>query len=90
MATTTNNSADNPPSGGPRRREKQQRLQRFVFTVPNWTDEEYRWLKNPQDWPRIPRWLVVGKETCPSTGTPHLQGKFPFSPRRPPKSVSIS
>jgi len=61
-------------TGGPRRRNTQQRLQRFVFTIPNYTDAELSWLKDPTAWPRIPRWLVVGKETCPSTNTPHLQG----------------
>jgi len=61
-------------TGGPRRRNPQQRLQRFCFTLPNYTDTELSWLKDPTAWPRIPRWLVIGKETCPSTGTLHLQG----------------
>jgi len=75
MATnSTDNNNLERHTGGPRRRNQQQRLQRFVFTIPNYTDAELSWLKDPTAWPRIPRWLVVGKETCPSTGTLHLQG----------------
>jgi len=72
----TSNSAGH--TGGARRRNAQQRLQRFVFTVPNWTDAELSWLKDTTSWPRIPKWVVIGKETCPTTGTPHLQGMFHF------------
>jgi len=75
-ATTTSNGG-----GGPVRSKKgsvtvrkQNRLQRFVFTLPNPTEAEIAWLKNPEDWLKIPKWLIIGKEVCPTTGTPHLQG----------------
>lgn len=53
----------------PYARRTQQRLSRFVFTLPNWTQEEYEKIIS------IPcTWMVVGKEISPETGTPHLQG----------------
>jgi len=64
----------NDGKGSAIRRNKQLRLQRFVFTLPNYTEEELSWFKNPQDWPRVPKWLICGREVCPSTSTPHLQG----------------
>jgi len=45
------------------------RLRRFVFTLPNWTPAEYDIIKEIDC-----QWMVVGKEVCPDTGTPHLQG----------------
>lgn len=56
------------------------RLRRFVFTLPNWTQEEYEKITSMEC-----TWLIVGKETSPETGTPHLQGacilgtQMPFS-----------
>lgn len=46
-------------------------LRRFVFTLNNYTQEEYNWLTTT--WPQQVSWLVIGKEIS-STGTPHLQG----------------
>lgn len=57
--------------GGPVRRErsqKGQRVTRFVFTLNNWTEEEYDFLT---EFPC--KWMVVGKEVG-ENGTPHLQG----------------
>jgi len=46
-----------------------QRISRFVFTLPNWTQEEYEKITSIEC-----KWMVVGKEVSPETGTPHLQG----------------
>lgn len=59
------------PAYAPRDR-KGQRIRRFVFTLNNWTEEEYTYLTTvfaPQT-----TWFVVGRETAPETGTSHLQG----------------
>lgn len=45
------------------------RLSRFVFTLNNWTTEEYEALKS-NDF----KWLCIAKEVAPTTGTRHLQG----------------
>lgn len=42
------------------------------FTLNNWTRDEYDIILNK--WPKIASYFVVGKEICPTTGTPHLQG----------------
>nr|AJP36430.1 replication-associated protein [Avon-Heathcote Estuary associated circular virus 15] len=46
----------------------QQRLSRFVFTLNNWTQEEYTNIISTDV-----KWIVVGKEIG-DEGTPHLQG----------------
>jgi len=46
----------------------QQRLSRFVFTLNNWTAEEYTNIISSDV-----KWIVVGKEIG-DEGTPHLQG----------------
>lgn len=48
---------------------RQARYRRFVFTLNNYTDEEYESLKTMDC-----KWMIMGKETCPTTGTKHLQG----------------
>lgn len=63
-------------SGGPVRANRNRsgdRLSRFVFTINNYTDDEYQWLTTifPQHY--NPSWLIVGKEVG-ENGTPHLQG----------------
>lgn len=61
-----------PIQGGPiRRTQSGQRLRRFVFTLNNWTQEEYDYLT--QTFPKMVNWIVIGKETGAS-GTSHLQG----------------
>lgn len=45
------------------------RFTRFVFTLNNYTDDEYESLQNLSC-----RWIVIGKEISPTTNTPHLQG----------------
>ncbi|AXH78100.1 MAG: helicase [Cressdnaviricota sp.] len=53
-------------------RRTQQRLRRFVFTLNNWTDEEYEQIKT-QCAPVYFKWMVMGREKG-DAGTPHLQG----------------
>lgn len=81
---TTTSTADAPtvPNSPIRSRNgsvtarTQNRLQRFVFTLNNYSEGEVAWLKNVTDWPKQPKWLIFGKEICPTTGTPHLQGRI--------------
>lgn len=42
------------------------------FTLNNWTSDEYEIIV--KKWPKIANYFVVGKEICPTTGAPHLQG----------------
>jgi len=56
-----------PPQGS---RKTQSRISNFVFTLNNWTQEEYdRLIEKLQS----VRWACVAKETG-ENGTPHLQG----------------
>lgn len=56
--------------GGPARRTQAgTRFTRVVFTLLNWTQAELDHLKSLDV-----KWMIIGKETCPKTGTPHLQG----------------
>ena len=50
---------------------KQIRYRRFVFTLNNYTQEEYSWIIESFA-PSI-QWIIVAKETG-TNGTPHLQG----------------
>lgn len=57
-------------NGGPSRRSQAgTRYTRVVFTLPNWTQEELDHLEALEV-----KWMIIGKENCPKTGTPHLQG----------------
>lgn len=47
------------------------RVSRFVFTLNNWTQEEYDFLTTT--FAEQVRWIVIGREVGES-GTPHLQG----------------
>lgn len=59
--------------GGPvRRSQAGSRVSRFVFTLNNWTQEEWTYLTE-EFAPQV-KWIVMGKETAPETGTSHLQG----------------
>lgn len=44
----------------------------MVFTLPNYTDKDISLIETK--WPSIASYYVYGKEICPTTGTPHLQG----------------
>lgn len=46
----------------------------WCFTLNNWTMEEYSALLEYEK----PNYVVIGKETAPDTGTPHLQGYMYF------------
>lgn len=46
------------------------RARGFAFTVNNWTEEDWSALQRA---PSV-RYLVMGKEVAPTTGTPHIQG----------------
>lgn len=56
------------------RRQQNQvpRYRRFVFTLNNYTEQEYIDLTTRLA-PTV-KWIVIGKERAPETGTPHLQG----------------
>ena len=45
---------------------------RFCFTHCNYKTEDIDYLKHVVG--PLCTWMIVGKETCPTTGTPHLQG----------------
>jgi len=63
-------SNDNKDNGTAKR--SCHRLRRFVFTLNNWSQEEYQSLRGlPQSKPI--RWMVIGKEVG-ENGTHHLQG----------------
>lgn len=51
------------------RNQSGQRLNRFVFTLNNYTDEEVEDLKSLNV-----KYIMFGRETCPTTNVPHLQG----------------
>jgi len=56
-------------SGGPIRTDAGNKFTRIVFTLPNWTPEEYDHLTSLNV-----KWMILAKEVSPTTGTPHLQG----------------
>lgn len=48
------------------------RVKRLCSTLNNYSEEHYEFMKNYAS-----KWAVyaiIGKETAPTTGTPHLQG----------------
>ncbi len=56
---------------GANRRSRRNRLSRFVFTLNNWSEEEYESLKV---FALTTRWFIMGKETGLERETRHLQG----------------
>jgi len=56
---------------GARRERSGDRVTRIVFTLNNYTDEEYSWFKDV--WAGQSQWGIIGKERG-AEGTPHLQG----------------
>jgi len=64
-------------AGGPARNTRNgTRYSRICFTINNWTEEEYTALTEYAA--RCWKWCIIGKETAPDTGTPHLQGAAVF------------
>lgn len=51
---------------------------RWCFTLCNWTDTE---VEKIREWEYV-RFLIFGKENCPKTGTPHLQGYVEWNNER--------
>lgn len=72
MSVIRREIGSNAPNRPGARSQAGQRVTRFVFTLNNWTEEEYSLLT--EDFALQTKWLVVAKETAPGTGTPHLQG----------------
>lgn len=61
---------------------KDKKFRAFCFTLNNYTDLEYTAILETEC-----RYLCVGKEIAPTTGTPHLQGYVYFENPRSFKSV---
>jgi len=74
MNGSTQTNSDTRGSAA-RRDQTGTRLSRFCFTVNNYTDDEYAWLKSFDC-----KWIVIGREVGES-GTPHLQGAVILSRR---------
>lgn len=55
----------------------------FCFTLPNYTEEDEIQLAKLYD-----KYLVYGKEECPTTGTKHLQGYIVFNNPRSFKAIA--
>ena len=73
----------NPKSGSVRPRSIPQSaaVKNWVFTVNNWTDDDITLIDRfVQD--GLLRYVCYGKEICPSTKTPHLQGFLQLFVRR--------
>lgn len=49
----------------------------YCFTLPNYTNEEFEHIKTLKH-----NYMIIGKEKCPTTGTPHLQGYVQFKNAR--------
>lgn len=54
--------------------------QNWCFTVPNYTDVELLHLQLLAEDATV-AYLIIGRERCPTTGTPHLQGFVRFDKR---------
>jgi len=57
--------------GAQRRNRSGDRVSRFVFTLNNWTQEEYKYLT--EEFAPTVKCIIIGKEVG-ANGTPHLQG----------------
>ncbi len=55
-------------------KEKQGKV--WEFTINNYTDEDIEWVQNLD---KVTAAMVCTKEICPTTGTPHLQGRVKFN-----------
>lgn len=49
----------------------------FTFTLNNYTEDDYNYLYNMDT-----RYIIIGRESAPTTGTPHLQGYLYFKNQR--------
>lgn len=57
----------------------------WCFTLNNWTENEYNMILEQCNSSKFQ--YSIGKEICPTTGTPHLQGFIKFKEKIRPKSV---
>lgn len=80
-------NAQNAQAGGNTKTPAMAR--KWCYTLCNWTVEEYDVLKCAMTTDKI-KWYIIGKEVCPTTGTPHLQGFFEFNVRNRPSSLKLS
>lgn len=58
--------------GNTRTSSRDSRSRKWIFTLNNWTEDEYEIIKNYVGTQGLK--YVIGEEIAPSTGTPHLQG----------------
>ena len=59
-----------------------QKFRNYSFTLNNYSQEEYDELLSLDC-----KYVIIGKEVCPTTGTNHLQGFIIFKSQRYPNSV---
>lgn len=71
--SANNTSSLSTPFKPPRQTKNGIRLSRFVFTLNNYTPEEYNHITIGFPGRQQPKWMIVGKEVG-EEGTPHLQG----------------
>lgn len=57
--------------------DKTKKYRPWCFTINNWTDDDWERLQQLPVKYAI-KYLIYGKEICPTTGTPHLQGYVAF------------
>lgn len=65
---------DGEPDAGPVRALRVSKMRNAVFTLSNWTAEEYEIIMHRLDY----SYVIVGKEIAPTTGTPHFQGYLEY------------
>jgi len=58
----------------------------WCFTIHNWSEDDIQTLRDIVEY-ECPKYMIWGKEICPTTGTPHLQGYIYFESARTFSSV---
>lgn len=64
----------------------EQKLRNFVFTINNWTEEDYEACENLYE--KYGKYMVIGQEIGKECGTPHLQGYMEVKNPLSKKSIS--
>lgn len=59
------------------------RARSYVFTINNYTDDQCAFIKSTLVHNKRVKYLFIGKEIAPTTGTPHLQGFVHWTDARP-------
>lgn len=67
--------------------EKPTRQRRFCFTLNNYTEEDITRLRN---WKTSSKYMILGYEVAPTTGTPHIQGYVNFKNAKTFSSIKKS